>query len=188
MLRVALIGAQDTGKTTLARGLAAHFSTQGLIAEYVPEYAREFIGQYGALSNAELLVTLKQIEKELLVSAKADVMFTDSPILLSYVYTLLTGDITDPRLWVVLDTIQGMINRHPPYDLIIHLTPFRQPRADGIRSPLLIAQNDEIAHRIVGYLMLHNLPHTTLTDDNMDKRFYIAARLVSNLLGKENAQ
>ena len=37
-LRIVLFGPESTGKTTLAKQLAAHFNT-----EWVPEYMREYI-------------------------------------------------------------------------------------------------------------------------------------------------
>ena len=39
-VRVAVVGAESTGTTTLARALAAHYAT-----EWVPEYGREYCGQ-----------------------------------------------------------------------------------------------------------------------------------------------
>lgn len=43
MIRVVLTGSESTGKTTLARRLAAHYS-----AELVPEFVREFAARKGA--------------------------------------------------------------------------------------------------------------------------------------------
>jgi len=186
MYRVGLAGAQDTGKTTLARGLASHFSAKGYIAEYVPEYAREYIGQHGPLAGGDVLVTLKQIEKELLVTPNANVMFTDSPVFLSYIYTLLAG--LDTRNLVLLDAELNLITRHPAYDLIIHLEPFRTPRADGIRTPELIAKNDQIARRIKGFLDLYELPYITLTTTSfptLDDRMAEAIKVIQQKLDEQ---
>ncbi len=46
-LIVALLGAESTGKTTLANELGATLSAQGLRCAVVPEYLREFCAQHG---------------------------------------------------------------------------------------------------------------------------------------------
>lgn len=47
LVRVVVIGSECTGKTTLARALAAHYD-----APWVPEYAREFVERKGAPPQA----------------------------------------------------------------------------------------------------------------------------------------
>lgn len=44
---IALLGAESTGKTTLARALAEAFSSEGRRAVVVPEYLREFCDTHG---------------------------------------------------------------------------------------------------------------------------------------------
>ncbi|MGZ5787179.1 MAG: AAA family ATPase, partial [Ramlibacter sp.] len=41
-MKIALLGAESTGKTRLARDLAAHLCLQGKRAEAVPEVLREW--------------------------------------------------------------------------------------------------------------------------------------------------
>ena len=59
--RVCVVGAESTGKTTLARALAAHFSTV-----WVPEYAREYLEANGNVAGREdfLHIARGQAESE----------------------------------------------------------------------------------------------------------------------------
>lgn len=63
VVRVAIIGPESTGKTTLARALAAHFQTN-----WVPEYAREYLNQ---LSRPYAEEDLSVIAKKQLISEDA---------------------------------------------------------------------------------------------------------------------
>jgi NadR type nicotinamide-nucleotide adenylyltransferase len=53
--RVALVGAESTGKTTLARALAAHFDTV-----WVPEFAREYLEARGGVCTLEDMPRIAQ--------------------------------------------------------------------------------------------------------------------------------
>ena len=53
--RIAIIGPESTGKTTLAKGLAAHFGT-----EWVPEYARQYLKELGRQYTREDLKDIAQ--------------------------------------------------------------------------------------------------------------------------------
>ncbi len=54
--RVAIVGAESTGKTTLAQALAAHFHTA-----WAPEFAREYLqGRPGPLTPEDMLVIARE--------------------------------------------------------------------------------------------------------------------------------
>lgn len=54
--RVAIVGAESTGKTTLARALAQHFQTA-----WVPEFAREYLlARAGSCTPADMLVIAQE--------------------------------------------------------------------------------------------------------------------------------
>lgn len=87
--RICLIGAECTGKTTLAQALAAHFG--GL---WVPEQLREFCDLQGRTPRADeqAAIMRAQFEREEQVAAQAlqagcDYVFCDSPPLLTAVYS-----------------------------------------------------------------------------------------------------
>lgn len=77
-LRVCLLGAESTGKTTLARALAAHYDTI-----FVPEYARTFIEMTGGVQEADMpLIGHGQRALEALVErAAGPLLFQDTDAL-----------------------------------------------------------------------------------------------------------
>lgn len=84
VIRVAIIGAESTGKTTLARSLALRFHT-----EWVPEYAREYMAQHQGEYTSEDVVKMMRIqlerEKEILRKANK-IIFTDTEIIIAKVW------------------------------------------------------------------------------------------------------
>jgi NadR type nicotinamide-nucleotide adenylyltransferase len=82
--RVAILGAESTGKTTLARSLALRFHTV-----WVQEYAREYMslhpGNYSA-SDVEAIAK-HQLEQEEKLSSKAThLIFTDTEFIIAKVW------------------------------------------------------------------------------------------------------
>ncbi len=57
--RVAIVGAESTGKTTLAQALAAHFATV-----WVPEFARAYLLARGAVATEPDMLTIAQGQAE----------------------------------------------------------------------------------------------------------------------------
>jgi nicotinamide riboside kinase len=90
-LRIALIGAESTGKTTLGRELAAHFGAQGLRAELVPELLREWCTREGREPRPEEAEAIAR-EQEARVDQAAtgrDVVIADTTALMAAVYAAL---------------------------------------------------------------------------------------------------
>jgi nicotinamide riboside kinase len=161
MIKIAFAGAQDTGKTTLSKYISSKFTSEGYLTDYVSEAARELITKWGGTGitiSDQLLITQKQAEKELLVAPLSQMMFTDSPIFISYVYTLRSVDKNSPK------DIDHLLNIYyyvlkSNYDLIFFLPTFRSPTPDGVRSKELIEDNERISAMIQGFLDLHRLPY-----------------------------
>jgi NadR type nicotinamide-nucleotide adenylyltransferase len=85
MLRICLIGADSTGKTTLAKALAAHFGTV-----YVPEYAREFLTRNGGTCTLRDMIHIasSQVDaEEVLIRAARNLIFCDGSPLASMVWS-----------------------------------------------------------------------------------------------------
>ena len=92
---ICIIGAESTGKTTLARLLAAHFSSP-----WVPEYLREFCEQNGRTptrdEQAQILETQHDSERAAQLMARekcAPFVFCDTAPLLTAIYSdFIFGD------------------------------------------------------------------------------------------------
>ena len=167
MIRIALAGAQDTGKTTLARALAAYYSIHGRLTDYVSEYAREHLSLRGEITLQEqYIITVRQIAKEKAVPSRTELMFTDSPVFLSYVYSLLESKndlVCQMTQEAVLQLVRGCL----PYDLVFLLKASGKPREDGMRVRL--ETNETVAAMVEGYLDLYQIKHTTLTGSTDEK-------------------
>jgi nicotinamide riboside kinase len=87
-MKIALLGAESTGKTHLAKGLAAHARTQGLTAEHVPEYLREWCDQQGRTPAAHEQGHIAQTQAARLLQASAvDWLIADTTPLITAIYS-----------------------------------------------------------------------------------------------------
>lgn len=59
LIRIAIVGPESTGKSTLAEQLARHYQT-----EFVPEYAREYIGKLSRPYNIDDIVAISKGQME----------------------------------------------------------------------------------------------------------------------------
>lgn len=83
--KVLLLGAESTGKSTLAQALAAHYQTQ-----WVSEYLREFVAQQGRLPQAseQLLIAQTQIAYEITAMVMAqNYLFCDTGPCMTALYS-----------------------------------------------------------------------------------------------------
>lgn len=90
-LRVALIGAESTGKTTLGRELAAHFCAQGRRVKLVHELLREWCTREGREPRPEEAEAIAR-EQEARVdeaAARCDVVVADTTALMVALYGAL---------------------------------------------------------------------------------------------------
>ena len=83
--KVAILGAESTGKTTLAKQLAEHYETI-----FVPEYAREYVEKLNRPYTIDDIVTIakqhQQNEMDAVIKAKK-ILFTDTELLMAKVWT-----------------------------------------------------------------------------------------------------
>ncbi len=98
MLNVVLLGAPSTGKTTLAKRLAAEYDTL-----WMPEYGREYweAHQVDRRLTLEQLVEIAEghLERETELLARADrYLFTDTNALTTHLFSLYYHGCAHPRL------------------------------------------------------------------------------------------
>lgn len=83
--RVAILGAESSGKTMLAEALAKRFDTA-----WVPEYLREFVDTHQRVprEDEELLIAMAQVERESEYALRANVwLFCDTSPLMTAIYS-----------------------------------------------------------------------------------------------------
>lgn len=122
--RVCLIGAESTGKTTLAAALAAHFDTV-----WVPEFARDYLQNHGGVCTWEDMVTIARGQagaEETLAEQANRVLFCDTE--------LLTTSLWSERYFCSCpEQVRNMGLQHR-YDLYLLCSPDMPWMADGLRD------------------------------------------------------
>ena len=84
--RIALLGAESTGKTTLARSLALRFQTI-----WVPEYARDYVNMNPGPVTLETIesISREQLSQENRAAANANnFLFCDTEFIVSKVWCM----------------------------------------------------------------------------------------------------
>ncbi len=202
MIRVAFTGAPDSGKTTLAKMVSAKMNLKGHVPAYVHEFARDYITKYGIRPNtvAEQFYVLRTQEKREreMCSASTQIMYTDCPIMLSYIYAIdlvrdskdltMLGELYEEtlRLMGVVKNREGGLRDSlalpdPRYDLIFYLRPFRETVKDDVRAQDWdrIGRLDD---QVKAFLVLHGIVHTELTDTNMERRVEYVEQAIEHVL------
>lgn len=167
MIKIAMAGAQDTGKTTVARMLSGRLAEQGLLTHYVQEFARDYIPKAGMPTNLveELFLIEQQIKREDETPESMEFMVTDSPVFLAYIYALLMvppGPMVKKDI-IMLGRIYDKLLDHGGYDYVFCLGIGWEAASDGVRPQELLEKNQEIDSLIRSYLDLHRIPHVRLT-------------------------
>ncbi|MBC7641487.1 MAG: ATP-binding protein, partial [Flavobacterium sp.] len=100
IIKIAMFGPESTGKTTLAKQLAAHFET-----EYVPEFAREYLqdkfNKNKKTCEPEDLITIAigQVKLENYgLNTANKFLFCDTNLLVTKVYSEIYFNFCDPIL------------------------------------------------------------------------------------------
>ena len=194
MIKVALAGAQDTGKTTIARMLSGRLSSRGILTHYVQEFAREYIPKAGSIESLaeELFLVEQQIKKERETPSAMQVMVTDSPVFLAYAYSTLMVDLRtiDKKSVMMMGRIYDKVLDHGGYDLVLLLPVNWEPADDGVRPEELRRLNSDIAARIGAFLTLHGVQCQRVLSQHKDKQAVMndytgmAERAVLQLLGE----
>lgn len=148
MIKIGFSGVPGSGKTCTARAVAAGCRLIPELdgVELVDEYARSYINTYGPPETVweQMRIFKKQLSREDKVPQSVGLLITDSPVFLGLSYALLLerpGSRKDNMvvndLWKEMHKLQ--LGR-PRYDMIFHLAPRLEAKADGTR---LTEQLDE---------------------------------------------
>ncbi len=93
-LRIALLGAESTGKTALAEGIAAHFRAKNLAVVLVPEVLRTWCDTMERTPRAEeqMGIALEQVRRATVGPETAVLVADTSPLMVAVYSDLLFGD------------------------------------------------------------------------------------------------
>jgi nicotinamide riboside kinase len=90
-LKIALLGAESTGKTTLARELAAHFNAHGRTAVAVPEALRDWCEAHQRTPRPEEQMAIAQEQEHRMSEAasRAQVVIADTTAVMVAIYSAM---------------------------------------------------------------------------------------------------
>ena len=169
-VRVAILGAESSGKSTLAAALAERYGTV-----WVPEYLREFVATQGRVPVAEdqYGIARTQVEREAAAAAQArHFLFCDTTPLMTVVYSRHYFHGADAPLAALADAAH--------YDLTLVTAPDSPWVADGLQRESEAVRQliyryllDELDARGIAYHVLH---------DSLEARLEQAAPLLRQAL------
>lgn len=125
LLRIAILGAESSGKSTLAEALAQRYRTL-----WIPEYLREFVDTTGRTPepHEQILIARTQIARELAAAADArakDYLFCDTTPVMTAIYSRYCFGSVDAPL--------AALARAHRYELTLVAAPDCPWEADGLQ-------------------------------------------------------
>jgi nicotinamide riboside kinase len=137
-LAIGFCGAPSSNKTTLSHLLRWQLAQKTKLSRELPrEYARHYMEKYGAIESIhqQLLIYDGQTKSEKQITDNYNIMITDSPRFLSYVYAKRFLHYKDPHNVASLVRLYELaVLSLSDYDIIYILPPPVDIEMDGIRS------------------------------------------------------
>lgn len=104
VIAVAILGAESTGKSDLSEAIAVHYRAQGIAADVVPEYLREFVDRKGdvPIESEQRHIARTQRARELrarrrLGQVGGGVLLCDTTPLMTALYSRFCFHTCDPH-------------------------------------------------------------------------------------------
>lgn len=129
--KIAFIGSHGVRKTAAVASFAAAISRAGLSWQLAREVVRHSpLGiNEAATPQAQLWVLMTQIQQELELTPKSDVLITDRGVMDNFAYLLRAAGGADPF------SVEPLVRSWSrTYDLVVRLLPDVELSADGVRS------------------------------------------------------
>lgn len=167
VLRVAILGAESSGKSTLAAALANHYGTL-----WVPEYLREFVEVNGRVpeESDQYGIARIQMERENAAAANASrFLFCDTTPLMTGLYSRW--------YWGKVDTHLALLERRHDYAFTIVTAPDSPWEADGLQR-----ESEEVRQtvhqQVLQMLAERDIPYLLVTG-SLPQRMLQATRLLT---------
>lgn len=178
MIRIGLLGGPGCGKSTQAAHLFATLRAEGKIIEQVQELAREAINRNLLPHDGgwpQLFLHDEQRKREDSLPPEVQVLVTDSPLLLGYVYALQYAKLPQDRLLlqVMYERFLEALERYSFLFLLEREKPYMldSTRRQDERSARAI---DLLIQRL---LAIHNCPYTVLVGSIEERTKTIRERI-----------
>lgn len=181
---ISIIGAPSSGKSTLASDVHTELKKNGKNSIFISEVATDYIAEYGIPSEPmdQLVIFYKQLNKERMFVGSKEFIICDSSSLLNYFYfrQLFTKDLSNKDISTINHVQKEILKSLSQWSHIFYLPTNKDySTKDGIR----FQNEDEISKLdvcIKSYLELENIPHTNLSNIELDKR----SNHIINLINK----
>jgi NadR type nicotinamide-nucleotide adenylyltransferase len=164
--RIAILGAESSGKSTLAAALAEQFGTV-----WVPEYLREFVEQRERVpeESDQYPIARTQMEREDIAATQATrFLFCDTTPLMTALYSRW--------YWGRVDAQLALLERRHDYAFTLVTAPDSPWEADGLqRESEEVRQT--IHEQVIQMLQEREIPYLLLGGD-LQQRVLQAARLI----------
>jgi nicotinamide riboside kinase len=182
--KIAFIGSHSVRKSNAVHAFASTIGRAGRSVEVGREVVRfNPLGlNEGATPEAQLWVLMAQVQQELELRGRADVLVTDRSVVDNFAYFLRVTDGSDP--FGVEPLVRGWA---PTYDLMVRLLPDVALQADGVRS-VSDAFRDEI-ESILDRIMPEYVPADRLlevraSEVTADFDWWAVAERLAGLVGQ----
>ena len=171
--KVAIIGTESTGKSTLSEKLATHFHTV-----FVPEAGREIVEQTDNCSIEQLyqisILHAKKIQQEILKANKLLFLDTDLNITKSYSNFLFNHELT----------VSPWIEEINKCDLYLYLESDAEFIQDGTRLSKMNRDALSLSHKKI--LEKNRIKYLSISG-NWNERFYMACDIINKKFFSFNA-
>jgi HTH-type transcriptional repressor of NAD biosynthesis genes len=171
-IKVAILGTESTGKTTLTEKLSKHFNCSS-----VYEAGRDLIPDSKAFEYDDLYLVAsehaKRIEKATQGNSPLVIIDTDIHITKSYANFIFEKDLE----------VDSSITEYNKADLYIYLNNDVEYTQDGTRLSIIDRNKLDISHRET--LKRHHIEFVDITGD-WEQRFRKAVALISELVSKKS--
>lgn len=172
MLKVAIIGPESTGKSSLCKELAEYYQTI-----WIREYAREYLQIQGAAYSYEDLLTIAQgqllSEENLNSFPPVNIALFDTNLYVMQVWSEYVFNRCD---LFILDSIAAY-----DYDLYLLCLPDLPWEADILREYPDPAIREELFHFYKSIMVYQHVPWTIIKG-NYKERFALASTAINKLL------